>query len=92
MDLLLTFDSDTTSPAGQRRLRRVVRLCEGHGLRVQKSVFEVVAAEKTTSNSSTTSIRSSTPTLTTSGSTSCLPTASTTSEPSASHTSYSAAA
>ncbi len=29
MDLLLTFGSDTTSPAGQRRLRRVVRLCEG---------------------------------------------------------------
>ncbi|MFI0233386.1 CRISPR-associated endonuclease Cas2 [Streptomyces sp. NPDC017086] len=47
MDLLLTYDVDTTSPAGQRRLRRVAKLCEGHGLRVQKSVFEIVADEKT---------------------------------------------
>ncbi|MFD1828358.1 CRISPR-associated endonuclease Cas2 [Streptomyces desertarenae] len=47
MDLLLTYDVDTTSPAGRRRLRRVAKLCEGHGLRVQKSVFEIIADEKT---------------------------------------------
>ncbi|MGW0710515.1 CRISPR-associated endonuclease Cas2 [Streptomyces sp. NPDC002643] len=46
MDLLLTYDVDTTSPAGRRRLRRVAKLCEGHGLRVQKSVFEIVADDK----------------------------------------------
>nr|BAK19895.1 putative CRISPR-associated Cas2 family protein [Streptomyces rochei] len=45
MDLLLTYDVDTTTPAGRRRLRRVAKLCEGHGLRVQKSVFEIVATE-----------------------------------------------
>jgi len=46
MDLLLTYDVDTTSPAGRRRLRRVAKLCEGHGLRVQKSVFEIVTDDK----------------------------------------------
>lgn len=43
MDLLLTYDVDTTTPEGRRRLRKVAKLCEGHGLRVQKSVFEIVA-------------------------------------------------
>ncbi|MGW2655645.1 CRISPR-associated endonuclease Cas2 [Streptomyces sp. NPDC001478] len=42
MDLLLTYDVDTTTPEGRRRLRRVAKLCEGHGLRVQKSVFEII--------------------------------------------------
>ncbi|MFE2498823.1 CRISPR-associated endonuclease Cas2 [Streptomyces scopuliridis] len=46
MDLLLTYDVDTTTPEGRRRLRRVAKLCEGHGLRVQKSVFEIVAGDK----------------------------------------------
>ena len=46
MDLLITYDVDTTSPEGRRRLRRVAKLCEGHGLRVQKSVFEIVADDK----------------------------------------------
>ncbi|MFD5728936.1 CRISPR-associated endonuclease Cas2 [Streptomyces sp. NPDC058368] len=45
MDLLLTYDVDTTTPEGRRRLRRVAKLCEGHGLRVQKSVFEIIASE-----------------------------------------------
>jgi CRISPR-associated protein Cas2 len=45
-DLLLTYDVDTTSPEGRRRLRRVAKVCEGYGLRVQKSVFEIVADEK----------------------------------------------
>ncbi|TWP51728.1 CRISPR-associated endonuclease Cas2 [Lentzea tibetensis] len=42
MELLITYDVDTTTPAGQRRLRRVAKACEGMGHRVQKSVFEVV--------------------------------------------------
>ncbi|MFH8886270.1 CRISPR-associated endonuclease Cas2 [Streptomyces californicus] len=46
MDLLLAYDVDTTTPAGRRRLRRVAKTCEGHGLRVQKSVFEIVADDK----------------------------------------------
>jgi CRISPR-associated protein Cas2 len=45
MDLVLAYDVDTTSPHGQRRLRRVAKLCEGHGIRVQKSVFEIVIDE-----------------------------------------------
>lgn len=46
MDLLVTYDVDTTSPEGRRRLRRVAKLCEGYGLRVQQSVFEIVTDEK----------------------------------------------
>ncbi len=42
MELLVTYDVDTTTPQGQRRLRRVAKICEGIGHRVQKSVFEVV--------------------------------------------------
>ncbi|HKS48296.1 MAG TPA: CRISPR-associated endonuclease Cas2 [Amycolatopsis sp.] len=42
MELLITYDVDTTSPDGQRRLRQVAKICEGIGHRVQKSVFEVV--------------------------------------------------
>ncbi|OAA19953.1 CRISPR-associated protein, Cas2 family [Frankia sp. EI5c] len=45
MDLLLTYDVDTTSVEGARRLRRVAKICEGYGIRVQKSVFEVVCTE-----------------------------------------------
>ena len=45
MDILLTYDVDTTTPAGRRRLRQVAKLCEGYGTRVQKSVFEIVATE-----------------------------------------------
>ncbi|MFF4179513.1 CRISPR-associated endonuclease Cas2 [Streptomyces sp. NPDC001750] len=47
MELLVTYDVDTTTPEGRRRLRRVAKLCEGHGIRVQKSVFEVVTNDKT---------------------------------------------
>lgn len=46
MDLLLTYDVDTTTAEGAKRLRRVAKLCEGYGLRVQKSVFEIVADDK----------------------------------------------
>ena len=45
MELLLTYDVNTTTPAGARRLRRVAKLCEGNGLRVQKSVFEIVCTD-----------------------------------------------
>ncbi|GAB3810819.1 CRISPR-associated endonuclease Cas2 [Micromonospora zhanjiangensis] len=45
MDLLVTYDVDTTTPEGQQRLRKVAKICEAHGHRVQKSVFEIVCTE-----------------------------------------------
>lgn len=42
MDLLVVYDVNTTTSAGERRLRQVAKLCEGYGTRVQKSVFELV--------------------------------------------------
>lgn len=40
MDVLVTYDVATATPAGQRRLRKVAHLCVAYGQRVQKSVFE----------------------------------------------------
>ena len=40
MDILLTYDVETTTPEGARRLRQVAAACENYGQRVQKSVFE----------------------------------------------------
>jgi len=40
--VLVTYDVSTETPEGRRRLRRVARLCENWGQRVQKSVFECV--------------------------------------------------
>ena len=40
MELLVAYDIDTSDVAGQRRLHRVARICEGFGVRVQYSVFE----------------------------------------------------
>lgn len=40
MLVIVCYDVNTETPAGRRRLRRVARLCEGTGQRVQKSVFE----------------------------------------------------
>ena len=42
MLILVTYDVDTTSPEGQRRLRRVAKECMNYGQRVQNSVFECV--------------------------------------------------
>ena len=41
IDLLICYDVSTVSEAGRRRLRRVAKVCVGHGVRVQNSVFEV---------------------------------------------------
>lgn len=38
--VLVTYDVSTQSVAGRRRLRRVAKLCEDFGQRVQNSVFE----------------------------------------------------
>lgn len=40
MLIIVTYDVSTESKEGRRRLRRVAKLCEGMGQRVQKSVFE----------------------------------------------------
>ena len=40
MMVLVTYDVNTTDPAGRRRLRQVARICRNHGIRVQNSVFE----------------------------------------------------
>lgn len=40
MLILVTYDVSTETAAGRRRLRRVAKVCESAGQRVQKSVFE----------------------------------------------------
>lgn len=40
MLVVVTYDVSTETAAGRRRLRRVAKVCEGMGQRVQKSVFE----------------------------------------------------
>ena len=42
MMLVIAYDVDTTSSAGAKRLRKVAKLCERYGSRVQNSVFEVL--------------------------------------------------
>ncbi|MBI5526214.1 MAG: CRISPR-associated endonuclease Cas2 [Deltaproteobacteria bacterium] len=40
MLVLVTYDVNTETPKGRKRLRRVAKACENRGQRVQKSVFE----------------------------------------------------
>jgi len=40
MLVVVTYDVSTETAAGRKRLRRVARVCESTGQRVQKSVFE----------------------------------------------------
>lgn len=40
MLIIVTYDVSTETRAGRKRLRRVAKLCESIGQRVQKSVFE----------------------------------------------------
>lgn len=42
MEILVAYDVSTESPEGERRLRRVAKVCEAYGQRVQKSVFECI--------------------------------------------------
>lgn len=42
MMVLVTYDVDFTQPQGAKRLRKVARLCERYGVRVQNSVFEML--------------------------------------------------
>lgn len=45
MYILVTYDVQTDTLAGQRRLRKVARLCMNYGQRVQNSVFECILNE-----------------------------------------------
>lgn len=40
MLIIVCYDVNTETRDGRRRLRRVAKVCEGTGQRVQKSVFE----------------------------------------------------
>jgi len=40
MLVIVCYDVSTITPAGRKRLRRVAKLCEAVGQRVQNSVFE----------------------------------------------------
>jgi CRISPR-associated protein Cas2 len=40
MLIIVCYDVSTETKAGRRRLRRVAKVCESTGQRVQKSVFE----------------------------------------------------
>ena len=42
MMVLVTYDVNTESPGGKRRLRQVAKECVNYGQRVQNSVFECV--------------------------------------------------
>lgn len=45
MQVLVAYDVSTTTPEGERRLRRVAQTCVNFGQRVQKSVFECSVSE-----------------------------------------------
>jgi CRISPR-associated protein Cas2 len=45
MDVLVTYDINTQTPEGERRLSRVAAVCESYGVRMQYSVFECRLSE-----------------------------------------------
>ena len=42
MLVLITYDVNTETPAGKKRLRHVAKQCVNYGQRVQNSVFECI--------------------------------------------------
>ena len=42
MFVVVTYDVNTETNDGKRRLRNVARICKNYGVRVQNSVFECV--------------------------------------------------
>ena len=42
MMVLITYDVNTVTAAGRKRLRKVAKQCQNYGQRVQNSVFECV--------------------------------------------------
>ena len=45
MYILVTYDVDTINESGNKRLRKVARICKNYGQRVQNSVFECDVTE-----------------------------------------------
>ena len=45
MYILITYDVETISEKGQKRLRQVAKTCKNYGQRVQNSVFECEVTE-----------------------------------------------
>ena len=45
--VLIAYDITTDDKAGRKRLRRVAKVCERYGRRVQKSLFECLGNDKT---------------------------------------------
>ena len=45
MLILITYDVDTTTKTGEKRLRKVAKECVNYGQRVQNSVFECLLTE-----------------------------------------------
>lgn len=45
MLILITYDVDTTTKDGEKRLRKVAKECVNYGQRVQNSVFECLLTE-----------------------------------------------
>lgn len=43
--VLITYDVETSTPSGAKRLRQVAKECQNYGQRVQNSVFECVLTE-----------------------------------------------
>lgn len=46
MNILVTYDVNTETKAGRRRLARVAKACKNYGQRVQLSVFECQIDER----------------------------------------------
>ena len=44
MMVLVTYDVKTSSLGGEKRLRRIAKICKDYGQRVQNSVFEIEVA------------------------------------------------
>ncbi|MEI3613363.1 CRISPR-associated endonuclease Cas2 [Pseudogracilibacillus sp. SO30301A] len=44
MLILVTYDVQTTSKNGAKRLKKVAKICQNYGQRVQNSVFECVVS------------------------------------------------
>ena len=40
--VLITYDVDFSRPEGAKRLRKVSKICQKYGVRVQNSVFEMI--------------------------------------------------
>ena len=45
MFVLITYDVNTSSMGGEKRLRKVAKICQDYGHRVQNSVFECYIPE-----------------------------------------------